>query len=283
MVVPIELSSPFRGSVAVSAGLVTPKALRGPGFRRLFTGIFVRADVEVDLELRSRAALLVVEGRGALGGWSAAELLGASCGPADAAAEVVVAGGSHKNRPGLWVRHDRLPVEETMSLGDGVVVTTRLRTAFDLARRAPLVEAVVAVDALAHVHGFAPADLVPLGYRHLGARGSAQLPEVVALADPLAESPMESRIRFALLAAGLPAPVLQHPVGPCRLDMAYPAARLAVEYDGRDHLTPERALYDLDRQAHLTRCGWDVLRFRAREVMLRPWWVAATVQRALAR
>jgi very-short-patch-repair endonuclease len=181
------------------------------------------------------------------------------------------------------VRHDRLPLDEVMVLPGGIVVTTPLRTAYDLARRSPLVEAVVAVDALGHVHGLAPAELVPFGYRHLRARGSAQLPTVAALADPLAESPMETRIRFAIRAAGLPAPVLQYPVGPYRLDMAYPAIRLAVEYDGRDHLTPERALRDLDRQAYLTRCGWEVLRFRAGEVMLRPWSVAATVRRALAR
>jgi very-short-patch-repair endonuclease len=29
--------------------------------------------------------------------------------------------------------------------------------------------------------------------------------------------------------------VLQYPVGPYRLDMAYPTIRLAVEYDGRAH------------------------------------------------
>jgi very-short-patch-repair endonuclease len=283
VVVPIDLRSPFRGSDAVAAGLVTAKALRGPRFRRLFTGIFVGADVEVDLALRSRAALLLTGGCGVLGGWSAAELLSASCGPEDAPAEVVVVDGGCSSRPDLRVRHDRLPRDEIMVLPDGVAVTTPLRTAYDLARRLPLVDAVVAVDALANVHGVAPAELVPFGYRHLGARGSAQLPTVVALADPRAESPMETRIRFAIRAAGLPAPVLQHPVGPYRLDMAYPAVRLAVEYDGRDHLTPERALRDLDRQACLTRCGWEVLRFRAAEVMLRPWSVAATVRRALER
>ncbi|WP_433291791.1 DUF559 domain-containing protein [Pseudonocardia sp. CA-142604] len=280
---PIDLRSPFRGSDAVAAGFVTAKALRGPRFRRLFTGIFVAADVEVDLALRSRAALLLTHGCGALGGWSAAELLGASCGPEGAPAEIVVASGGCGGRPGLRVRRDQLSPDEITVLADGVVVTTPLRTAYDLARRSPLVDAVVAVDALANVHGFAPADLVPFGNRHLGARGSAQLPTVVAMADPRAESPMETRIRFAIRAAGLPAPVLQFPVGPYRLDMAYPTIRLAVEYDGRDHLTPERALRDLDRQAYLTRCGWDVLRFRAVEVMLRPWSVAATVRRALDR
>src|SRR5688572_717425 len=80
---PIDLCRPFRGTDAVAAGLVTPKVLRGPRFRRLFTGIYVRADVEATPEVRSRAAHLLIDGRGVLGGFSAAELLGASCGPLD--------------------------------------------------------------------------------------------------------------------------------------------------------------------------------------------------------
>jgi very-short-patch-repair endonuclease len=51
---------------------------------------------------------------------------------------------------------------------------------------------------------------------------------------------METRIRLVIVFAGLPVPVLQHPVGPYLLDMAYPAIRLAVEYDGQTHRTQER-------------------------------------------
>ena len=45
---------------------------------------------------------------------------------------------------------------------------------------------------------------------------------------------MESRIRVALHLGGLPAPVVQHPVvargSRFYLDLAYPHARLAIEY-----------------------------------------------------
>lgn len=274
------LTRPFRGSTAVATGLVTPAELRGPGFRRLFTDVFIRADVEVDLALRSLAAYLVVEGRGVLGGWSAAELLGASCGPEDAPAEVVAPGGRQRSRAGLVVRGDVLAPDE-ITVAEGVPVTTPIRTAFDLGRRTPLVEAVVAVDAITHAFGFAPHEVIRLGYRHVGARGSAQLPEVIRLANPLAESPMETRIRLAIHADGLVTPIVQHPVGPYRLDMAYPRVHLGIEYDGRDHLTQERALRDLDRQAFLSRAGWDVVRFRAGDVLYRPWSVAAKVREKL--
>ena len=276
----MDLRVPFRGADAVAAGLVTPKMLRGPRFRRLFTGVYVAAGVEVDLELRSRAAFLLVEGRGVLGGWSAAELLDASCGPRDASAEVVVPGGRRAARPGLVVRGDLLPPDETMTVGE-VEVTCPLRTAFDLARRTPLLDGVIALDALAHQHEFEPVELLVFARRHLGARGSGRLPEVVRRSSRLAESPMETRIRMAIEDAGLVVPVLQHPVGPYALDLAYPGIKLGIEYDGREHLTQERAMRDLVRQAFITRGGWDVLRFLAFDVLRRPRWVAGCVQGAL--
>ena len=84
------------------------------------------------------------------------------------------------------------------------------------------------------------------------------MPEVTRLADPLAESPLETRIRLAIRFDGPPMPVLQHPVGAYDLDMAYPDVLLAVEYDGREHLTAERARRDLDRQAFRTAADWTV-------------------------
>jgi very-short-patch-repair endonuclease len=272
----MNLRQPFRGTRAVAAGLLTPKMLRGPRFRRLFSDVYVAADVEVDLALRSRAAYLLVEGRGAVGGYSAAELLDASCGPENAPAEVV-SPTRMRLRPGLLVREERVPADELWNAG-GVLVTSPLHTA----HRLPLVEAVVAVDTLTHKFELEPHDVVRFGYRYLGAAGSAQLPEVARLADPLAQSPMETRIRLAIRFDGLPMPVLQHPVGACALDMAYLEVLLAVEYDGREHLTPERALRDLERQAFLTAAGWKVLRFRAVDVLHRPWVVAAVDRGELA-
>jgi very-short-patch-repair endonuclease len=275
----VDITQPFRGSAAIATGLLTPGVLRGPRFRRLFPDIYVPADTEVDLELLSRAAYLLVAGRGALGGHSAAELLGASCAPLGTPAEVVL---PHRVRPHpqLLARQDRIPPDELQEL-DGLVVTTPLRTAYDLGRRTPLVEAVVAVDALAHLHRFDPRELMVLARRHLGSRGSLQLPQVVELSDHRAESPMETRIRLALRLGGLPLPELQHPVGPYELDLAYPAVRIAAEYNGRDHLDPDRALRDLEREAYLTAAGWIVLRFGAYLVLRRPDLVAERVRARL--
>jgi hypothetical protein len=61
--------------------------LRGAGFLRLFPDIYVAASEEPpDLGVRSRAGYRLVEGRGVLAGYSAAEILGASGAPRKAPA-----------------------------------------------------------------------------------------------------------------------------------------------------------------------------------------------------
>jgi hypothetical protein len=273
------LTSPFRGSRAIARGLVTARQLRGARYVRLFPDVYADASLELTYALRSRAGYLLVQGRGVLCGYSAAELLRAGCGPPDADAEVLLPERDGRRHPGLRVHRGRLFADEVCVVDD-VALTTPLFTAWMLACRGSLVDAVVAVDTLAHVHGLDPRDVVQVGYRRVGARGSRRLPEVVRLADPLSGSPMETRIRVAIALAGLPPPVLQYAVGPYFLDMAYPKLLLGVEYDGRDHLDPDRALRDLAREGYLGRRGWDVLRFPAREVY-RPGWVAAQVRRKI--
>jgi hypothetical protein len=223
----------FRGSAAVAGGLVTKDVLRGPRFRRLFPDTYVPRAAKHPLALRSRAAYRYVEGRGALAGYSAAELLGASCGPPEGPAEVVVWQGRQKAHPGLRVHHRFVGPDELVEV-DGLLITSPLRTAFDLARRGSLVERVVAVDALAHTCDFDPELVRGLGVRHRGERGVAGLDEVLRHADRRAASPMETRLRLVLVQGGLPRPQVQWPVPDERtrtvvwLDLAYPEQRIGV-------------------------------------------------------
>ena len=272
------VAQPFVGSAAVAAGLVTAEQLRGPRFTRLFRGVFVEADAEVDFAVRCRAAALLAGGRGVLAGWAAAELLGASCAPSDAPVELIAVGG--RAQPGLVIRADVLSPGEVTRVGQARV-TTPARTAFDLARKTPLVHAIMGVDALRHGCGLDPDAVRAVARAHVGVRGSRQVPLVLRRSTHLAQSPMESRIRVAIEDAGLPLPVLQHRVGPYWLDMAYVDRLLAVEYDGREHLTPKRARHDLNRQAYLTGAGWTVLRFPPSLVLYETWKIAADVGRLL--
>jgi hypothetical protein len=279
----IDLTAPFRGSAAVAAGVTTPGVLRGPRYQRLFPDVYAPAALDPDLPLRAHAAGVLVEGRGVVAGYAAAELLGASSGPPDAPVDVLL---PHTYRcAGLRAHRSAIRSDESAWSG-ATRITTPVRTAFDLARWAPsLTERVAAVDALAYNCAVEPDTVRVLRNRHLGVRGGAEVSEVLALMDPRAESPMESRSRMALHLGGLPAPAVQHPVVArgtrYYLDLAYPHALLAIEYDGAEHRGQRRARRDLVREAALTALGWKILRFDADVVLYRPERLVAVVRREL--
>ena len=265
------LEDPFRGSVAVAAGLVTWRRLQGPGFRRVYPDVYAPRGIELDLLNRSLAAYRLVADRdGVLAGYSAALLLGVDCAPRNAPAEVLV---PRFMRPvtGLRIGYQRTP-EEDLTEVRGCRVTTHERTAWDLGRRLSLVEAVVAVDALARAGRFDPAQLLTRRAKQPGAPGCQRLDEVVTLSRPRSESPMETRLRLALFRAELPEPEVQYEILDrdwnlvARIDLAYQAAKLAIEYDGASHSSRGQRESDIRRDALLARYGWLTLRLTRRDV-----------------
>ncbi len=261
----------------MACGLIGANQLRGPRYRRLFPDVYLPASAgPLDLAVWSRAAFLLVEHRGGLlGGYSAARLLGADCAPPDTPAEVIVAGGQRRH-PGLLAHRGDAAGPDRWQVS-GCVVTSPERTAWDLGRRLDLTEAVVALDALGRVRGpgrFAPADLLVRREREPGARGCRRLDRVVALADPRAESPMETRLRLLLVEGGLPVPVVQHELLDehgfvvARFDLAYPEELLAVEYDGRGHRHREFCDDDRWRDASTGDYGWHTMRFGRDDVLV---------------
>ena len=276
----------FRGSAAVAFGLLTRSALRGPRYQRLLPDIYAPAAAVPDLTLRSRAAFLWAHGQGALTGYSAAELLGAECAPADAPAELALPAAHQRSPKGLIVRQVRLADDEHLARA-GIALTTPLRTAYDLARRCPLVEAVVAVDALAGRYGFTGADLAAFAERYVGARGTLRLADMVGLVEPAAESAMETRLRLVIVHGGLPRPVAQHLVADergqivARVDLAYPEALVAIEYEGAEHFTDRQVVRDGRRYTQLADLGWRVYRYFAYDVYRRPDRITSELRRAL--
>lgn len=279
---------PFRGSAAVSGGLLTEGVLRGHRYRRLFHDIYLLASTPADLAARSHASALLAPGHGVLSGYSAAELLGARCAPAEANAELTIPGRDLREQPGLTVHRDRLADDEITDVG-GLPITTALRTAWDLARWLPTVEAVVAMDALARVGRFAPGAVLQIHHRYPRARWRRRVLGVTDLSDLRAESPMETRSRLVLVRRGLPRPELQYRVYDelgefiARLDMAYPALKLAMEYDGRGHLEAWQHASDARRLNALDAAGWSILRFTAADVLRTPDIMAAQVRDAILR
>jgi len=79
-------------------------------------------------------------------------------------------------------------------------------------------------------------------------------------AHGVTESNLEIRVLRALRAAGLPKPVVQHPIGRYRVDLAYPDARIAIECDGYQfHSGRQRFDADRSRRNVLTAMKWTVL------------------------
>jgi hypothetical protein len=130
-----------------------------------------------------------------------------------------------------------LPPADLQSLL-GFGVTTPARTLIDCARGWALVDSVVAIDAAIRNGQVTRASLRSsvLAATHWVGIGSAG--RAVDLADGRSESPLETRGRLALLAAGLPRPELQVELhGPrgfvARVDAWFDDAAVALEFDGR--------------------------------------------------
>jgi very-short-patch-repair endonuclease len=87
------------------------------------------------------------------------------------------------------------------------------------------------------------------------------------------ESPMETRMRLAIVFAGLPEPVVQYDVRTpggrfvARLDLAYSKQRVGLEYDGDHHRERDTFRFDAVRLNRLRLLDWSVLRFTADDVL----------------
>ena len=220
---------------------------------------------------------------GALGGWSAAHLLGA---PAfdgldrtlrQAPVIMCLPDGIHRRSvPGLhYVRQD-LTSDEIVHIG-GIPVTSPSRTAADLARWAPSVEeAVVDLDMLLEARVLEESALPLLVDSLGGRRGTRQARSAIALARRGARSPGETRLRLTyVLGLRAPTPLLNPRVHdqlgrflgiPDLLDCE---AGVVLEYDGGSwknsvrpdgHLDPEQHREDNAREEWFERNGLLVLR-----------------------
>ncbi len=287
--VPEELAyRPFRGSGAVAEKLVTWGQLRGPAWRRLYKDVYVSAAVVLDHLWWCRAAALLLPPGAAVSGLSAAFLFCPDLEPrAGSPVEVTIPRPLRVHpQPGLIVRRSVLPASDIVR-HSGAPLTSPLRTAFDLARRLTLVEAVVAIDALLHRSWVSLDGLRSFAAQRRRWRGVVQLRRVLDLASDDAASPMKTRLRLLLVLAGLPCPATQFEVTDgrgffvARLDLAYAALRIGIEYDGDHHR--ERAVFQRDavRLNRLRLLGWTVLRFTADDVLRHPDRVVAQVRAAI--
>jgi len=170
--------------------------------------------------------------------------------------------GRLKNALATTAERELLP-EDVEEL-DGLLVTTRLRTTWDLGRVRWPDEAIAGMDAMMRIGGFTHDELL-LGAatRFSGHRWVRTLRAVAPLVDGRAESPPESILRLRCVEVGLPVtPQVEVYDGDrfiARLDLADEDLAYALEYDGEEwHGSPDQQRHDRDRRAAVRELGCEV-------------------------
>lgn len=290
------------------AGVVSRRLLREAGWspsqidravnlgalHRLGRGVYRTAGAPVSRSAARHAAILLLGHDAVIAGRSAAELHGFAD-PRPGPIEVLV---PHHLRAPEHAR-ELVRVRRTRSLPqahrtdvDGLGVTTPPRTLLDLAARMSRDRVLESTAAALRSGVTTAAEIDALLTARPRVAGRGRLRQALAVLEgdgALARSGVEVVALDALIAGGLPRPVVAHRVHDAagrllaEVDLAYPAHRLAIEIDGyRWHSSPAAKRADEARQNHLVMAGWTVLRFSAGDVRHRPHELVATVRATLA-
>jgi G:T-mismatch repair DNA endonuclease (very short patch repair protein) len=249
----------------VRRGLLTEDQLRSAAWRRLRRDVYADAALPVTHLLHATGVRLVAPRESVFGGLTAVMLWGGSeFATADDPVEVVLPPSVR------WAPSPEVTVR-TASLGAADAVrrpgwprTSRARTAVDLIRSGRVDDGVVLLDRLVHAGVVPFFDVCEAVGGLPRCRGSRLAREIAGLADGLAESPPETRLRLLMLRAGLPRPVAQFRVFDDqgligRLDFAFPERKIAIEYDGAWHGEPGQLASDRRRLNRLAAAGWRVV------------------------
>jgi len=267
---------------------VSPAELRGALWQRPARGVRLWGnDQEIaDPAVRAHAVAVGPPQDAALTCWAAAYLLGVTDldgvawtkqGESQLDVHVVrTAARSRIRRPGVTTVRSQLSPSDVVEV-DGVRVTSPVRTTFELLRRGPLVEAVVAADAMLHAGLLSVSDLRTYIDQRPRWRGVPAVRRALALANAAAESPMETRLRLILVLAGFSQLQVNVPLYErCtalflgRPDLLEEEAGLIIEYDGSGHRQADRHRSDNAREHGLERAGLIVLRFDGHDVFVTP-------------
>jgi very-short-patch-repair endonuclease len=286
-----EFSQPFLGSHAIAEGSVTKTDLRSPLFTRLFHNVYVASTVPVTHVLRCKAAALLAPDGAVLTGCSAAAVRGVELVGAHDPVEFVLPesllfglqNGVHIRRTSRG-HIDSEPWQE-VRLASSPRLVLDILTNTKLHRSLPRV--VGYLDALLRA-GEVDAPALEDYLKNRRDNGIVRAKRAIRLADPRSESIPESELRVWLTVAGLK-PDLQVPVFDerrgfvGRLDLAFPAQKLAVEYDGDWHREGDQPQHDEARRRAICALGWRFIVVTKAELYEKPKAVVASVRAALSR
>ncbi|MCW2683362.1 MAG: uncharacterized protein JWP33_1275, partial [Blastococcus sp.] len=224
------LTGVFIGSHAIAEGAITRKQLRLLGYRRLVQGVYADPGLGLDHRLRCTGVALLLPRGTAIGGHSAAAWHGAPfAGAADPVTVLRTADVRWAGPRGVRV-HRTVLAPGDVTVVDDVPVSSPLRTAWDVAALEPVGTAVAALDAMVRAGSVSLDALAARVVGSAGEWGITRVRRAVGLVDPRAESSPESKVRVALVLAGLaPVPqfhVLHHGEFLAKVDFAWPDAKL---------------------------------------------------------
>lgn len=310
---------PFTLHEATTAGLPVDRlyrAVRAGSVRRLSSGVYLATTEREEVAWESQARDSTNRARGA-----ALALPGCAVSASSAAlvqglpvplsglalGHVTDPGGRAGMRRGVLVHSAALP-QHHVTVIDGLRVTTPARTALDIARMASLPEALICMDAVLRryidqarecglplrmaVHDPALIEAARsrvatvLADMH-GWPGTRRAHLALQLADPAAESALESESRGVLIERGVPRPECGFPIVGADgrtywADMAWREGRVIGECDGLVKYADHRALYgEKLRQEAIENAGSRVIRWTRADIVRSPDRLAGRVLRAL--
>lgn len=261
-----ELAAAQHGAFSTAQALLcyTPGEIKaqlaGRHWVPVFAGSLRLARAEPNARLRTSAAGLSLGREVPACLQTAAELHGFGV-LSDQVTHVAVPGTTpYLHRAGLWPHQLVLAEEDLTRLRCGTIATTPERTAVDLARTVPRLDALPVLDAALAAGVCTQEALFAEVRRHTRLRGVRQARELIALTCEGPESPPESRLRLLCRDAKLPPPTVQLLVTDGRarrwIDLAWEDAMVGLEHDGEVHDGPERRRSDRRRHNWFQDLDW---------------------------
>lgn len=256
----LDSRRPFRRSEALQAG-ITVRELTGPGFQKVFHGIYVGAGVKLTPLERARAALHISPPASYASHHTAALIWGGTP-PMDSRTHVSVSDGqSRSERQGIAAH--RAVGRPDLRDHRAILVSSPAQCFCEIAALGTgLVDLVVLGDSLVGAKVVTPEELIAAAdsWTHKRAATASRAARLVRAG---VDSAMESRLRMLIVLAGLPEPVVnfvirrQNGDWKMRFDLCYPELKLLIEYDGEQHaLDPKEQARDLERREELQHLGW---------------------------
>lgn len=272
---------PFLTDWAYAEG-VTKRDLAGPAYRQIFRGVHIRSDVPDTLVVRCRAAILRAADEGLLSHETAGQLWVPSF---RRSTDVHLSFSRDLKTLGDGIRTHRFTYAMERWTRHGLPVTGPAMTFIHLAVRHDLIGLVCFGDRLVARDAISPEELVVAAEEWHG-HGRRAAIAAARLVHRGSESEPETQSRLLMVLAGIPEPTCNWSyvvagVERFRLDLAWVDVKVALEYDGRWHDTPEQQAKDEARRAELRAAGWIIIVIRAEDLYDTPDEVVAAVVEAL--